>query len=137
MAGSAAVVSLVHRFHIRKKGVVVFGTFPQKGRLRPPESRLIIRPPYYSIVSSVFHRPLLDVSAFIRGTIDKQWQKSDHLLLGNKIIGRQCVAWGIILVISRGPDPTEIFPRASLCRATSDYIIIRSMYTRAWFLRPR
>lgn len=55
-----------------KKRVVVFGTFPQKGQLDPPESRLIIRPPYYSIVSPVFRRPLLDVSTFIRGIIDKQ-----------------------------------------------------------------
>lgn len=64
--------------------------------------------------------------------MEKQWQKSDHLLLGNKIIGGRCVTWGIIFVIFRLEymytrivvSADKIFRRIRI----GDYIIMRDIY---------
>lgn len=64
--------------------------------------------------------------------MEKQWQKSDHLLLGNKIIGGRCVTWGIIFVIFRLEYMhTRIVVSADKifrCIRIGDYIIMRDIY---------
>lgn len=114
-----------------------------------PESRIsrwFAESQYYRIVCVASRSPPFITHRLpVRPTMEKQWQKSDHLLLGNKIIGGRCVTWGIIFVIFRPEymhtrivvSADKIFRRIRI----GDYIIMRDIYiyihtrayTRAWF----
>lgn len=74
--------------------------------------------------------------SFARPTMEKQWQKSDHLLLGNKIIGGQCVTWGIIFVIFRPPRIyTHIVSADKIFRRTAAHSYRRlHYYTRYMYI---